>query len=198
MKLADNDIDLIANFETPLDGIHSIVYKENQKAAWIDWVADKRAWKSMLTLTFDDKKHQYDVSTTDAKNYWRMLVRQLNVGVFGEHYTKHCHHSYFSYVIGLEYQKRGVVHFHVLVDNYVNYELIHRLWGNAHGFVWISPVTDRAVVVEYVCKYIMKQGDANLDIYVSKKRTVPIYKPDWWIKAETAFEQRGFTGDSQR
>jgi hypothetical protein len=194
----ESDVDLIAKFDTPQDGIRSIIYKQNQRDAWIDWLTDKRPWKSMITLTFDDKKHLYDVSPDQAKGYFRMLVQKLNIGTFGDHYTRHCHHSYFSYLLGREMQTRGVVHFHWLSDNYMNFELIHRLWGHDHGFAWITTVVDRAGILDYVSKYVMKQGDANLDLYISRKRTEPIYKPDWWVKAETAFQLRGFTGESHR
>jgi hypothetical protein len=195
--MVESDVDLIAGYETPAYGIHSLAYKQIQKDAWVEWIINK-PWKAMITLTYNDDKHQFDITSRAANNDFRRLVQKLNIGVFGDHYTKHCHHSYFGYVLGLEYQKRSVIHYHCLVDNFVNFELIHRYWGNLHGFVWTSIVDDPDKVVDYVSKYITKSGNGNLDPYFSKKNTVPKYKPDWWIKAETAFEQRGFTGESHR
>jgi hypothetical protein len=183
--LIENDVDLLTKFDTPLDGVSSILYKDIQKSAYVDWIVNLRPWKSMVTFTFDDKKHLYDVSAEQAKKYFYDFVRVLNIGVFGKKYVRHCHHSYFGYCLGLEYQKRGVAHLHALVDNYFNYELSHTWWGKYHGFLWITPATDKKKAVDYVCKYVLKSGNGNLEIYIPQKKTVPMYKPDWWIKAES-------------
>jgi len=139
----------------------------------------------MITLTFDDKKHRYAISQENAKNYWRDLVRKLNIGVFGDHYTRHCHHSYFGYALGMEYQTRDVIHYHALVDNYVCFDLIHRYWGNCHGFALTRIVDDRKGVLEYVSKYILKVG-GYLELYKPLKKTVPMFKPLWWQEAESS------------
>lgn len=183
-NLLDSDVDLISKFQTPQEGMRSIPYRLIEREAWVNWLTDFLPWMSMITLTFDDNKHQYAVSQENAKNYFRDLVRKLNVGVFGDHYTKKCHHSYFGYALGLEWQKRDVPHYHFLVDNYVCFDFIHRYWGNVHGFAHTAIVDNREGVVEYVSKYILKAG-GYLELYKPKKQTVPMFKPLWWQEAES-------------
>jgi hypothetical protein len=66
-----------------------------------------------------------------AKSKFKGLVKTLNQDVYGKRYTKKVGHSYFSYIQGIEYQRREVIHFHVLIDRPVNFELMlcckHRL-----------------------------------------------------------------------
>lgn len=139
------------------------------------WITDLRAWSTFLTLTFKN-----DVPADVAIKKWRWLVRSLNEGVFGKHYTKIVKHSYFSYVLGIEYQSRNVIHFHVLIDQPINYARTHVLWNKLAGFAWTESITDRAKVVRYVTKYITKGGE--ILPYLAKKLYVPKYKPDWWLE----------------
>ena len=57
-----------------------------------------------VTLTFKDP-----IAPEPAFNIWWRLVRLLNEGSFGRHYTRIVGHAYFSYVLGIEYQRRDVV-----------------------------------------------------------------------------------------
>lgn len=178
------DVELVNRFDDLHEGMRSIGYREIQKEAWVKWLVDLRPWMAMITLTYGDKKCLYPISADCANKDYRDLVRKMNVGVFGPHYTKKCHHSYFGYALGTEYQKRDVIHFHFLVDNYVCFDLIHRYWGNKHGFAWTDIVDDRSKVVDYVTKYLLKAG-GNIEIYIPHKKTVPMFKPVWWQEAES-------------
>jgi hypothetical protein len=182
--MAISDIDAVNSFKNPQDGIRSFNYRKSEQEDWVKWLSTIN-WKSLLTLTYDDKKHSFEVLPEHAEKHWRDLVRVLNIGVFGPQYAKKCHHSYFGYLKAMEWQKRGVIHMHVLIDNYVNYELILRHWSSQHGFAQISSVGDSFTALEYMTKYVMKGGSEYLNLYQSKKKTIPMFKPEWWQKAES-------------
>jgi hypothetical protein len=146
-------------------------------SAWVHWISEQREWKNFLTLTFRDEITQ----EAALAKYYR-LVRLLNRRLFGSHYTRIVGHSYFSYVIGIERQTRGVLHLHCLVDRPIDYSFIHKVWNEWAGFVWIEKVgtADRDVIY-YISKYISKGGE--LLPYFADLRTsnrVPNSLPIWW------------------
>jgi len=122
--------------------------------AWVDWIADQRAWSSFISLTFKN-----EVSQVGALGTWGRLLRTLNKEVVGKNYTRIVHHSYFSYCLGLERQTRGVLHIHGIVDRPVDFGLIHSYWNAAAGWAWIDPINDRQGAAEYLTKYVMKGGE---------------------------------------
>lgn len=154
--------------------------KKRQHADYIDWLDSITVWSSMITLTFKEP-----VTAESAKRWFSSLIRVLNEDVFGDHYTKirGVGHSYFSYICGMEYQIREVVHFHVLVDRPVNYQLIHKWWGLKCGFAFIKPVVADTIggAVRYVTKYVCKGGDENIDVWINLARRDPRCLPNWWV-----------------
>jgi hypothetical protein len=86
----------------------------------------------------------------------------------------------------MEYQKRDVVHFHVMVDQPVNFERIHTLWNSWAGFAHTDIIKDKNDVVNYVCKYIVKGGE--IYPFLAKKEFTPKVLPYWWKLAETKME----------
>ena len=169
-----NATDLVAGYQDPCLGweshqVQSLIWSET--AQWVYGLAN---WKSFITLTFKEEK-----SPDVAAALWRWFVRQNNEHAFGKHYTRTVGHSYFSYVVGMEYQVRDVVHFHALVDQPIDYEFVHRTWGERCGFAWIDgKIKSMAAAVAYVCKYCVKRGQINA--YVAKKQAIPAVLPDWW------------------
>jgi hypothetical protein len=139
----------------------------------VEWLLPLRPWSIFITLTFRDEKPP-DV----AKALLRRLIRTLNQDVFGKHYVKKVGHSYFSYIYAIEYQRRDVVHFHVLIDRPVNFDRIHILWNSWAGFAWTEIVKDPIDVIDYVCKYICKGGEVYP--YIAKKEFSPDVLPYWW------------------
>lgn len=64
-----------------------------------------------------------------------------------------------QYVIVPEFQKRGAVHYHVLINcSYIPVEVLERLWS--HGFVKINAIDNVDNLGAYVTKYMTKD---NLD-----------------------------------
>jgi hypothetical protein len=164
--------------EDPLEGWNTKIAKSELTDAWAEWATGFAQWKSFITLTFKNEKTP-DVALSLFK-WWLKINNQYT---FGKRYTRKVGHSYFSYLVGAERQKRDVLHFHVLVDKPINYELTHNAWGDRCGFAWIDGnLTDRKKVVNYVCKYVMKGGE--VDLFKAKKDYFPQPTPAWWKEKE--------------
>lgn len=125
---------------------------------WLAWFAsvDFRP-TSFITLTFDNRYSE--VGPDWVRGLWKKLVHELNKDVGGVHYKRKFKHSYFSYVMTLEYQTRGALHVHALVDNWINFEMVHRLWQSWAGFAWVRRVHPGSEhELHYVLKYVTKDS----------------------------------------
>jgi hypothetical protein len=144
--------------------------------AWIELTSGARDWSTFWSLTFRD-----EVSNETALNTWRRLVRSLNIEAMGKTYTRKVGHSYFPYLLGVERQTRGVLHFHVVTARPIDFHLVHTLWNYMAGFALLKRITDREGAVKYVCKYAVKGGDVY---YYLEADHVRNYKPKksftWW------------------
>jgi hypothetical protein len=129
-----------------------------------------------ITLTFDDRDRppikpgdRYasvsEIGPERAMGLWKKLVHELNVSMCarmggkrdGEIYRRWWKHSYFGYLVCLERQKRGTLHLHAVVDNWIDYSQVHKLWQSWAGFAWCRKIDDgddRAI--RYVLKYVTK------------------------------------------
>jgi hypothetical protein len=151
---------------------------EGYLEAYIRWVAKAAPWKTFLTLTFKN-----EVEVDQAMKKWYRLVRYLNEAVFGQNYGRIVGHSYFSYVLGSEYQKRGVLHYHALVDRPIDYVRVHGSWNKMAGYALITKVKDVGKSVRYVVKYVLKDGDVLPHIITDKVRRMrPLQQFGWWIE----------------
>jgi len=182
------------------DLIHIVRIEQTEclQNGWVDWVAKQKYWKHFLTLTFRD-----EINQANALSMWYRFVKLLNRRVFGSHYTRIVHHSYFSYVLGIERQTRGVLHFHVLIDRPIDYSFIHKIWNDWAGYAWIEKIELEKYrdAVFYVSKYIIKGGE--LIPYFADPRTtlmVPTVAPIWWFEARALAvkEQHGSNRDLSR
>jgi hypothetical protein len=142
--------------------------------AYIELLSRKK-WLSFVTLTFKEETYP-DV----ANRLFFYLVKCLNQQVFGEHYQKLVSKAYFSYSKALEYQRRGIIHFHVLFDRPVDFTLIHKIWNLYAGFAHTSIIKNQFASRSYVSKYTLKGGE--IDIYFAKKHYEPLIKPAWWLE----------------
>lgn len=101
-----------------------------------------------LTLTFKD-----NVTDLDKANYeFKKFIKRLNYYCFG---TKKAN---LKYTCVVEFQKRGAIHYHVIIYNmpYVKANYIAKVWGN--GFIKINKIDDVDNVGAYVAEYL---GDAE-------------------------------------
>ena len=97
-----------------------------------------------LTLTFRD-----DVKDLDKANYeFKKFIQRLNYYCFG---TKKAN---LKYTCVIEFQKRGAIHYHVIIYNmpYVKANDIANVWGN--GFIKINKIDDVDNVGAYVSEYL--------------------------------------------
>jgi len=143
------------------------------RQGWETYLGEFAQWKHYLTLTFRD-----EVYPDIAMSKYMQLVNQLNKSLYGSNYVRKYGHSYFSYLLGIEYQKRGVIHFHVLIDKPIDYALAHKIWNKIAGFAWIEPIENPEALISYCTKYVIKGGD--LLPYRSKNKKSPNNLPYWW------------------
>ena len=97
-----------------------------------------------LTLTFKD-----NVKDLDKANYeFKKFIQRLNYHCFG---TKKAN---LKYTCVVEFQKRGAIHYHVIIYNmpYVKANDISNIWGN--GFIKINKIDDIDNVGAYVSEYL--------------------------------------------
>lgn len=173
-EIDPNVYDIVSGYENPSSGWESYQVRDLVRTQTENWVFGLANWKSFLSLTFRDEK------TPDvALSLFKWFIRQNNEHAFGKHYTRTVGHSYFSYVFGLEYQTRDVVHFHALVDKPIDFAFVHKTWGERCGYAWIDGnLKSKAAAVNYVCKYCVKGG--QIEAFVNKDNQVPKIRPDWW------------------
>lgn len=139
-----------------------------------DWICNQATWTTFLTLTF----RNIDTTEEHADKGYRWLVRVLNKELFGDRYTRIVNHSYFSYFIAQEKQKRGALHYHVLIDRPVNYRLIHDFWGRYFGYAQTQRIRSVYSTAIYAIKYCIK--DNNYRIYKAAAYYKPETLPEWW------------------
>ena len=118
----------------------------------------------LLTLTYKENEQNYDKANTDFKNFVKKI--------------KYNYRMELQYVRVIELQKRGAIHFHVVVFNpdfcRIPYNDIYKAWG--HGAVHIRRIdvlddvtADR--VGNYLGKYLTKSKDiaVNKKIYTTSR-----------------------------
>jgi hypothetical protein len=144
---------------------------------WAEWISSVRSWRVFGSLTYRDFIYQ-----DKALEMWQRFVRVLNKNVFGKHYTRKVGHSYFSYILGIEYQTRDVLHFHFLADCPLPFSMIHQIWNSWAGCAWLEMVGqgDRTPLY-YVSKYVSKGGEIIPYMNTTAQGRVPLSRPVWWV-----------------
>jgi len=97
-----------------------------------------------LTLTFKD-----NVTDLDKANYeFEKFIKRLNYHCFG---TKKAN---LKYTCVVEFQKRGAIHYHIIIYNipYIKANDIANVWCN--GFIKINKIDDVDNVGAYVGEYL--------------------------------------------
>lgn len=170
--------ELLARFDDLDEGWRSLLVRKELQQVYYEWLSTAAHWRSFITLTFKNERPP-DV----AYKYLLRLIQVANKDAFGKNYVQKVGHSYFNYLVGMEFQRRDVVHFHMLVDRPVHYELIHHWWNLAAGFVWIDGnIKDLEATLRYVTKYVCKSGDQNVNMFLKAKNKAPATLPAWWLQ----------------
>jgi hypothetical protein len=169
--------EILSKFQDPHEGWSSKAVKDELHEEYNEWLASQCKWSNFLTLTFKEYR-----TPDQAYGVYIRLMRTLNEKLFGEHYTRIVGHSYFNYILGMEFTKsRAVCHFHVLTDRPMDYSLIHTWWNKCAGLCWIEQVKDSMKALHYVTKYVCKGGDENLKVFLRSNHRVPRPLPLWWM-----------------
>lgn len=139
--------------------------------AWRDFLA-QYPWEWFCTLTFREAIHPE--AAFKAFRYW---VGLLNNDLYGRRWReKKRAAGGVHWVCALEWQKRGVLHFHALVGGdrsvtgYADDSLYladrqfwAREWDRIAGFAKLDLIDDQQTAVHgYVSKYVAKGGQIDL------------------------------------
>ena len=99
-------------------------------------------YDKFLTLTFAENK----VDIKECNILFKSFIRKLKK-----------YNDNLKYLAVIEFQKRGAVHYHVLLDiPYIPQEELQNLWGN--GFVFINAITHVDNIGAYIVKYMTKDN----------------------------------------
>jgi len=133
--------------------------------SWIEFVSRFEPWELYCTLTFIEDTHP-----EQAERRFKRFIRSINESLYGRRYRERGKSIYW--VKALEYQRRGVIHFHCLLGGGV-YKL-HRLrtmqlWESekGNGMARIEKYNSTLGARNYLSKYVSKGKGGELDIFIS-------------------------------
>lgn len=168
--------EILTDLKHPSDLWETKVSHAEQKRYWVEFLLTMADWRSFITFTFKKDKHP-ELALKDF-TWW---LRAMNKHAFGKNYRNFVKHSYFSYVLAIEWTSLDVVHFHALIDRPIDYAYSNRLWNAFNGFMWIDKIGN----VEDTCKYIVKyavKGNELVKLFEREQVRTPRVKPEWWIE----------------
>lgn len=100
-------------------------------------------YDKFLTLTFAENRTDIQECNVLFKAFIRKLKNKYN--------------NNLKYLAVIEFQKRGAVHYHVLLTiPYIPQSVLQKLWGN--GFVFINAIEHVDNIGAYILKYITKDN----------------------------------------
>ena len=162
---------IFTSYDDPSKAWESLGMRKIVAEEYAEWLSSKQ-WDSFITLTFRD-----EVNPLWAGHQFSHLLQELNKELFGTHYSRIVGHSYFSYILGASNQKRGVLHYHLLTDRPVNFNLIKSKWFLWAGSARTENIRYSSRTVNYVTKVIEEGGE--ISVYKAKKVYIPKYSPRW-------------------
>jgi hypothetical protein len=169
-----NEMDrVLLSFDDPSEAWDSKIMRKIKTNDMFEWIVGMADWKTFSTLTYRE-----ETPPDKALRNLYTLIDMLNQNLIGKRYFRKVGHSYFSYVVGIEYQKRDVIHFHMLTDAPIDFCLLHRVWNSIAGFAWTEIIKDQLATANYVAKYVLKGGDI-----IPHKAEKPLFLkqyPFWW------------------
>lgn len=113
------------------------------------WYDNKGSpYKSVfMTLTFAENIKDFET----ANHEFKLFIKRLGNAVFDR-----LHRNNLQYVVVPEFQKRGAIHYHLIIFNmpYIKASKIEALWRN--GFIKLKAIDHVTNVGAYICKYMGK------------------------------------------
>jgi hypothetical protein len=124
--------------------------------AWIVFLG-RWTWQWFCTFTFREIVHP-----ESADKRFRLFVSMVNRELYGTRWHKKG--LGVQWVWALEYQRRGVIHYHALVAGVQDLRRLTwmDIWQELAGYARIEPIRDRTAVRRYVSKYVVKGGELDL------------------------------------
>jgi len=130
---------------------------------WVEFIT-RHNWQWFCTFTFREEVHP-----EKADKLFRLWCALLDESILGRYWhRKNKRYMRVQWVRGLEWQKRGVLHYHALLRNIAPYRdgSTDRLfwaeeWNRLAGIARIYPVDDVAGAAGYISKYCAKGGEVD-------------------------------------
>jgi len=123
----------------------------------------------MWTLTFADNRG----NPRETNPEFTLFIKRLNYALFN---TKKARMKYKAVI---EFQKRGAVHYHLVVFNlpFIDdlFTKLETAWG--HGFIWTRKINSAVGAALYVAKYFTKTDDPRLRGIKSYFSSQGLFKP---------------------
>lgn len=139
----------------------NIELRRQARMGWTEWLI-QMPWQYFCTFTFKDETHPEQ----GIKRLNRWVIYQ-NQKTYGERYRRY--HKGITYCWGIEYQKRGVIHIHILLmglgDGFNVFEGMREWKKMGGGWAQIHPYKERAC--NYISKNVSKGGE--LDMYIGDR-----------------------------
>lgn len=112
---------------------------------WLN-TAGKITKPTFLTLTFKENIK----NNREANKVFTKFIKRLNYEATGQK------KSFLKYMTAIEFQQRGAVHYHILFFNllYIHKKRLEKIWGQ--GFIKVKRIKDVDKMIEYSCKYMVK------------------------------------------
>lgn len=156
--------------------------------AWSDFLGTQD-WQWFVTFTFTEEIHP-----EAADKLYRLWLNKLNRDLYGQRWRKHYPYG-CKWVRALEWQKRGVLHYHALISNvgYADREKWASEWQelgktSKAGFIKIDQYdTEKGGAEAYLSKYVTKGGQVD----ISKNFNINNQIPDHEHKRTSSLLARG-------
>ena len=149
-------------------------------SAWTDFLLQYQ-FEWFVTFTFRDSVHP-----ENADKLFTLWINELNQHLYGRRWKAAPHKQVF-WVRALEWQKRGVLHFHALIgdtrplaeqirfskNGFSKASLMYweERWFSLAGICRIEEIKVHEFVSRYVSKYVAKDGE--IDVSENLKDFVP-------------------------
>jgi len=134
------------------------------QSAWVELIS-RHDWQWFGTFTFREEVHPEKADK--LFRLWCALVDESHLG--STWHRKSQQKNRLQWVRGLEWQKRGVLHYHALIRNLPAYRdgFSDRLtwagkWNELAGFGLICPVAEIGGAAGYISKYCAKGGEVDV------------------------------------
>jgi hypothetical protein len=142
------------------------LFKSDLQQGWYEFIKRFDPYTWFNTLTFAQEIHP-----EQANKRFKRFIGYLNTELYGKRYKKH--QKGVTWFKAIEYQKRGVLHFHCLIGSPELYKLYRKKYewawrsnctfseGLVNGYAQINKYDVKRGAVSYCSKYVGKGGEID-------------------------------------